>query len=554
MKVPYKLVSLADVVLDTSKELAFDTETCGFYGRIRLAQFYQESDDFVQLVEWPDEFLLACLLNDYHSYMHNAHYDITTIQEQTETRWEPKKYDCTLLLSRLAFPAEDNYDAETLLAKVLGYDPYRAQHLDKKALQKSDWSKTVLTEDQFLYAATDVYYLPNLYNAVKVAKPTMSYKVDMLTLKHCLDFQWNGMPIDYDRIATHQVKNKKILDDIDMPVNVNSPKQVKEYLGIEGTTGDLVLAQMSHNGNDKAKNVRTCRKTIKQNSFLTKYSEMISLIGKFKPLARSGRLTANDENKQQIPRKLKDCFGYKPDEGRVLIYSDYAQIELRTIACITECSLMIQKFREGVDLHDFTAEMIFGQDFTPKQRQLTKTANFNFLYAGGVPIFIGILVKEADLWIEEREGYSLRNRWRNLWTEIYSWQQRGINAWKKGKLWATALGRQYKGNMMTDQLNIQNQGTAAEVFKLALHYMKPKLDAIDVKIVNVIHDAFVHDCPNDPAIYKEAAQITADAMQEAWTEMSKLFKVKDLPMPVNVRVGYNWGDIEHDKFIWELNQ
>ena len=211
-------------------------------------------------------------------------------------------------------------------------------------------------------------------------------------------------------------------------------------------------------------------------------------------------------------------------------------------------------FREGVDIHNFTTEMIFGTDFTKTQRQLTKTANFNFLYGGGVPVFISILIKEADLWIEEREGYSLRKKWRNLWQEIYTWQQRGINAWKKGKIWTTPLGREYVGKLMTDHLNIQNQGAGAEVAKLALHYMYPKLKQLETtELVNFIHDSYIGQADTLEEA-KQAAQIVADSMQEGWVEMSKLFKVTDLPMPVNVRVGHNWGDIEDDKFIWELNQ
>ena len=33
-------------------------------------------------------------------------------------------------------------------------------------------------------------------------------------------------------------------------------------------------------------------------------------------------------------------------------------------------------------------------------------------------------------------------------------------------------------------------------------------------------------------------------MQEGWFELSKCLAIKDLPMPVEVKVGYNWGDIE----------
>jgi DNA polymerase-1 len=92
-------------------------------------------------------------------------------------------------------------------------------------------------------------------------------------------------------------------------------------------------------------------------------------------------LTSNDENLQQIPRALKDIFGYPKDAGRVLIYSDYAQVELRTICAILQVKLMEQMFREGVDLHGYVASILFGEDWTKDDRQVTKTYNFNLLVA-----------------------------------------------------------------------------------------------------------------------------------------------------------------------------
>jgi DNA polymerase I-like protein with 3'-5' exonuclease and polymerase domains len=110
-------------------------------------------------------------------------------------------------------------------------------------------------------------------------------------------------------------------------------------------------------------------------------------------------------------------------------------------------------------------------------------------------------------------------------------------------------------------MNIMNQGAGAEVAKLALHYFYPWLEEynttnkVDVKVANFIHDSFILDAPDDPAIYKPVAIKLAECMQEAWFEMSKLFKIKDLPMPVDVAVGYNWGDIEDDNIanVWDYN-
>ena len=102
---------------------------------------------------------------------------------------------------------------------------------------------------------------------------------------------------------------------------------------------------------------------------------------------------------------------------------------------------------------------------------------------------------------------------------------------------------------MTDQLAMQIQGFEAEVAKLAMHYMLPKLKALhpDIKLCNFIHDSYIFTCPNEPEIYKEASRIIACAMQEGWSEMCKDVTITDLPMPVTVKVGWNWGDIEGDK-------
>lgn len=552
MDVPYKIVPLNEAfqLLSSKRPLFFDTETCGLYGKVRLAQFYQEEMDCVLLVEWPDQFQLMAYLNKFEIVMQNAHYDITVLQQETETRWIPPKFQDTFLLARLALPTQDKFDLDTLATVILRKDVYRS--LDKKKLQKTNWAVAKLSEDQLKYAALDVYVMPDIYNAVKHKQDDFNYLLDILTLRYCLDFQWNGMPVCYENTNKRYADNLVEIDDMAMPINVNSWQQVRPYIG-EDESDDLALATFALQGNEKAAAVRKTRKLIKQNSFLKKYLEKSddgNYYGKFQPSARSGRLTSKDENLQQIPRKTKDCFGV---EDGWIIYADYAQLELRTICAITACSLMAEKFKEGIDLHDFTTEMIFGKGWTKNQRQLTKTANFNFLYGGGVPVFRNILITKADLMITDREGYSLRKQWRNLWQEIYRWQEKGIHSWKQGRLWSTPLGRKYKGKLMTDHLNIQNQGAGGEVAKLALHYMMQEKKPESAQLRNFIHDSYIWTADNlDEA--KELAQIVADKMQEAWTEMSKLFQIKDLPMPVNVRVGKNWGDIENDIFEWELNQ
>lgn len=574
MRVPYRIVdTLAEVVkqLDPSLPLAIDSETLGFYGEFRLIQFYQRHLNEVLIVEWPDAFQFLAMFNSFEQVYHNAHYDITTTQVQAGMHtYIPAKFECTFLASRLALPDKESYSLDNVMSYVLGYDPYTRQGLNKSGLQKSDWSKKILSDDQLVYAATDVFYLLDVYDAVSSAFEDTNYQLDKSTLKSCWLFQWHGMPVDLDRLEAKLVENETIIKQAKSPINVNSYKQVRDYLGIDASD-DLFLAELEIKGDEKAKLVRKVRKLRKQNSFMEKFKRTMTdsgrILGKFKPSARSGRLTSDDQNLQQLPRALKGLFGVRKDSGRILVYVDYPQLELRTIAAIVNCAAMIDLFREGKDLHTFTADFIFGsydqvlaacdgdeeeaKTIYKRNRQIAKTCNFSLLYGGGIRMFISILIKTAMILLTEREGNTARKKWRMLWREIFAWQERGISDWKKGKMGATPLGRKYKANRMTDHLNIENQGAGAEVAKLALHYFMrdcfsqyPK--EWNVLICDFIHDSFILEVPDDPVIYEQISHDLARCAQLAWFEMSKCFKVKDVPMPINIGVDYNWGDIEND--------
>lgn len=560
MSIPYEEVELKDIQFDATQPVAWDTETCGFYGKIRLAQFYQTGWDKVKLVNWPNPFELTIKLNEAKQVGHNIHYDISCVQANTSTRFEPKDYEDTLYLARLHFCGKHTFSLDDVMTYVLGYDPYEKEGLNKKELQDSNWNVPVLTEKQKIYASIDVYFLLAVYEAVKYMTDDTSYKLDMLCTHYALDFQNNGMPVLGDVVQQLYKDNLDELAKLNIPINVNSYVQVRPYIGSDQSDG-LGLATLALQGNERARDVRKARKLLKLNSFLSKFDTNTGYVyGKFLPSARSGRFTSKDQNLQQIPRKLKKAFGFTPDEKKVLLYADYAQLEMRTICSITGEPRMEKILREGGDLHNFAAEMIFSKDFTPAQRQITKTANFNLLYAGGVNMFLSILIEQADLLLSYAEGAAIKKKWMKIFTSIVKWQEQAISAYKNHRLWATPFGRRYLGKLMTDQCNIQNQGFGAEVAKLAMHYLMPvlkeKFEPLGVKLCNFIHDSYIVECPDDPAVYKPVAELIASSMQRAWFEALRVgneLRIRDLPMPVKVQTGYVWAGIEENSiYTYEL--
>lgn len=114
----------------------------------------------------------------------------------------------------------------------------------------------------------------------------------------------------------------------------------------------------------------------------------------------TGRLSAKDPAFQTIPKHtkwakpLRRCFN--APKGMLVLENDYAQGELKVIACIANETNMIQAYQEGKDLHAVTSGRFAGYSYeemmalkiaNPKLydsiRQLGKAGNFGLIYGMG---------------------------------------------------------------------------------------------------------------------------------------------------------------------------
>jgi len=547
---PYKMATLAQVnAVLSNKIVALDLETDGFYGPICLAQFYQADWSEVLIVAEPEIFELAGLLSKHKILAHNTSYEISTIQcqmgaylDSSPMKWLPKAWEDTLLLSKLKWFDKDRYSLDYCYTYMLGYDPYVAQGLDKKVMQKTNWAGQI-SKSMLEYAATDVFYLLELYETCSEQLDSDSYKLDKVATTCAFSFQTNGLAIDEDRINQLINENDKEVARLAVPVNVNSWKQVRPYIE-ENESDGLALATFALEGNDRAKNVQAARKLLKQNSFLNKFlNEAIDgrIYGKFTFTTKSGRGNCSKQNLQQLPRKTKGCF--VATEGNVLVMSDYAQLELRYGCAYTGEPAMEARFKNGEDLHQYTADMMC------VPRQQAKTCNFNLLYGGSANMLQSIFIKECDMLLPIQQVRAMKKKWHNLWRILTQWQDETTSAWRNGLPQQTLLGRQFKSKLYTDAMNLPIQGGAAEIAKLAMHKMFKKLHEYpelekEVKFVNFIHDSFMWECPSKKEHYELLSEITATAMKEAWEELAAYTKIPDLPMPVEILVGKNWGDLD----------
>ena len=549
-QVPYRITSLEEVrnAIDSSTHVAIDFETEGFYGKILLAQFFQRHWPEVLIVQCPEVLELATTLKPLHIVAHQANYEVSTLQNQlgivfsqATKKWLPSDFEDTLLLAKLQFWKREKFSLDMCYQYMLGFCPYEAQELNKAELQKSDF--TIPSKSQLTYAATDVFYLLDLFDACSEWHDKQCYQLDKLATNHAFSFQTNGLAIDVPRIQQRVKENLASIAVLDVPINVNSWQQVRPYIG-EAESDGYHLAYFSvKNGNKRAAAVQKARKLLKENSFLKKYlveSVAGRVYGKFSFTTKSGRGNCCRQNLQQLPRSTKSMFCAEP--GNTLVMSDFAQLELRYIAAIANDTRMTQMFKSKADLHEFTGTSM------DVKRQYAKTCNFNLTYGGSAKMLQSIFLTTSAVWLELPAVTKLKQKWHGLWTGITAWQQKAVQDWQDKKPFCTLLGRKMAAKLYTDAMNLPIQGGSADVAKLALHKMLTSVAKEEslkgVKFVNFVHDSFMWECEDRPAVYELLSAITARAMQDAWNELISFTPVPDMPMPVDVQVGYNWGDIE----------
>lgn len=127
-----------------------------------------------------------------------------------------------------------------------------------------------------------------------------------------------------------------------------------------------------------------------------------------RPLAaRTGRMSVTDPAVQTLPKgdtMIRRCF--LADPGEVITSTDFDGVELRVLAALANVRNMKSALATDPDLHAATARLIWGDDFTPAQRQIAKTINFGVVFGGGP----ATIARQAGITVEQArsamDGYN----------------------------------------------------------------------------------------------------------------------------------------------------
>ena len=264
----------------------------------------------------------------------------------------------------------------------------------------------------------------------------------------------------------------------------------------------------------------------------------------------TGRLSSSEPNLQNIPiktdegRKIRKAF-ISSSSDNLLLSADYSQIELRILAHLSGDKQLLKAFKEGLDIHAFTASLVFGvkeKEVTSEMRSMAKTVNFGIVYGMspyGLSQSLHIGVDKAKEFID---AYFER------YPDVKQYLEGLIAEAREKGFVTTILGRRRyipeinNQNMQIRQfaertaINAPIQGSAADVIKVAMIAIDEKLTKLgmETKMTMQVHDELVFDVPKIEL--DKAKKIVKDGMEE-------IIKLK-VPVEAHIEVGLNWLEME----------
>nr|MBA2534052.1 DNA polymerase I [Rubrobacter sp.] len=467
----------------------------------------------------------------------------------------------TYLAAYLVKPGLGSYELETLAAER-GMAEVNVGHEDMAVMEAARRAALVYALSPRLQKELEEMGLARLY-----------YDVELPLAGVLGEMEEVGMPVDADtleevggdldgRIADVE---RHIYEDVGHPFNIGSPKQLGEVLfeemGIPPvrktktgySTDAKVLQQLAiqHPVADRIIEYRELTKL--RGTYIEGLLKLISYEGRIhstlnQTRAATGRLSSEAPNLQNIPirtqlgARIRDAFTASP--GRRLVVADYSQIELRILAHMTGEPALVESFTSGEDIHARTASEVFDvrmESVTPELRRRAKMVNFGILY--GISGF-GLATRLGNVHPAEAERYI--KRYFERYPRVTEFMQETLEEAEELGYSTTLFGRRrYVPELRNSNKNVRKlgeriafnarvQGTAADIIKVAMVDLAPRLGSLGADMIMQVHDELVFDVDEDRV--DEVANLAVDRMVAAYD--------LEPPLEVEAKAGVRWGQVK----------
>lgn len=450
----------------------------------------------------------------------------------------PGPYGDTLVAAKLI---NENFNAYDLGSQVKRAFSYEYDKIGKRGVELFPYSQA------HLYSYLDAKYTWLLWEGYKGEMAAQDvvhiFDLEMELLPVLMDMEVTGIPVDMgtlealgDEFLMEMARIQLTIDQTaGKPVNLNANAQVAEL--VYDKLGHTCMAftptgQRSTRAEELERFVKddVVAKIIDHAKLNKLYGSFIEGIrdheddGRLHPSfnqvgAVSGRISCREPNIQQIPsrsergKRVRDVFVASP--GHVLVVSDLSQIELRVLAHVTQDPVLLNAYRNNIDLHGALAERIFGPDYTPLQRTLAKNTHFSVLFGAGP----GTMVRKYQV-PNEKMARQLLDGFYNTYKRVKPWKAEILDDarshYKKGKTppyVTTILGRKRRlpklyyqdngerGGAERQAVSVTISGSAADVFKVIMvnTYNELKKQPWEAHILMTVHDELIVEVPKEHA-------------------------------------------------------
>jgi DNA polymerase I len=466
----------------------------------------------------------------------------------------------TYLAAYLSKPGAGSYELEALAAER-GVAEVEVTHEDPMVREAARRATLVHALAPVLNEELEEMGLARLY-----------YDVELPLADVLGEMEEVGMPVDVSTLEEvgEEIEERigeieaRIYEEVGHPFNIGSPKQLGEVLFVElgippvrktktGYSTDAKVLQQLAIEHPIADRIIAYRELAKLKG--TYIDGLVKLIGEEgrihstlnQTTTATGRLSSDSPNLQNIPvrtemgTRIRDAFTASPK--RRLVVADYSQIELRILAHMTGEPTLVQAFTTGEDVHTRTASEVFDvrlESVTPELRRRAKMVNFGILY--GISGF-GLAMRLGNVHPAEAERYI--KRYLERYPKVTEFIQATLEEAEELGYATTLFGRRrYVPELRNQNKNVRKlgeriafnarvQGTAADIIKVAMVDLAPRLPALKTDMLMQVHDELVFDV--DAQYTDEIATLAVERMIAAY----------DLrpPLEVEVKIGERWGRV-----------
>ncbi len=259
-----------------------------------------------------------------------------------------------------------------------------------------------------------------------------------------------------------------------------------------------------------------------------------------------------------LPREDKHNIRsiFTAPKGYSFITVDYAAMELRVLAHIAKEIKMQEAFSAGVDLHTYTASLLFQkpEDKIKKlERQIAKAVSFLIAYGGGA------YKLSETTGITFRRASKIIDKYAEVYPGIFRYMDFVHNYIRENEYAYTIFGRlrhlpdvhssdnKIVQGALRQGLNFTIQSAASDILLCAIKGIAESFEEMSARIVATVHDSIEIIAPHEEV--EEVLELVYDEMVNYKT-VKKDFGIHfNLPLKIDAEVGNSFGDGKEVK--WE---